>query len=74
MIINRVKPGATVEECIRFVPDRNYNDSSYDLSWDKITQLGWRAEVPFEQGLDKVISWFLSIDINKHWPDLLCGQ
>lgn len=70
MIIERIRPDSTVEECIKFVADRNYNDASYDISWNKLTQLGWHAEIPFTEGLDRVISWFSSIDVHKHWPNL----
>jgi dTDP-glucose 4,6-dehydratase len=44
---------------IRFVPDRPGHDLRYALDCTKIkTELGWRPEIPFEEGLRQTIRWY----------------
>ena len=44
---------------IRFVADRPAHDRRYAVDCTKIeTELGWRAKVPFEEGLRQTIQWY----------------
>lgn len=50
--------------------DRPFNDERYRLDWSKITQLGWKPLVPFEQGLREIFKWHQQNDLRKnHWND-----
>jgi len=50
---------------IRFVADRPGHDRRYAIEPRKIeTELGWKAEVPFEAGLADTVAWYLE---NEAW-------
>jgi len=44
---------------IKFVKDRPGHDFRYGINSKKIRSLGWSSKIPFEQGLDRTISWYL---------------
>jgi dTDP-glucose 4,6-dehydratase len=52
------------ETMIECVADRPGHDFRYSLDYEKIHHLGWKPQVPFEQGLQKTIGWYTS---NKWW-------
>lgn len=53
------------ESLITHVADRLGHDRRYALATNKITnELGWRAEVPFAEGLRRTIRWYLE---NQAW-------
>jgi dTDP-glucose 4,6-dehydratase len=55
------------ETQIEFVKDRPGHDLRYALNCDKLTrETGWRAQVAFENGLDRTIDWYLA---NRVWLD-----
>ncbi len=46
---------------IRHVPDRPGHDRRYAIDCSKIErELGWRPEVPFEEGLRQTVEWYRS--------------
>jgi hypothetical protein len=46
---------------IRFVRDRPGHDRRYAMDSSKIErELGWRARIPFEEGLTETIRWYES--------------
>ncbi len=45
-------------ELITFVQDRLGHDQRYALDCSRIHDLGWKPELPFEQGLDLTIAWY----------------
>lgn len=47
---------------IRHVPDRPGHDWRYALDSSKMLALGWRPQVPFEQGLQETFAFTCSID------------
>jgi dTDP-glucose 4,6-dehydratase len=50
---------------IRFVTDRPGHDRRYAMDASKIMkELGWRVQVPFEEGLRQTIEWYLA---NTEW-------
>lgn len=50
---------------IKHVKDRPAHDRRYSLNADKIRQeLGWKPEVPFEQGMKLTIDWYIK---NREW-------
>ena len=53
------------EGLIRFVKDRPGHDYRYSLNTKKIeSQIGWKAKVKFEEGLQKTVKWYLD---NLDW-------
>ena len=46
------------ESLISFVADRPGHDFRYSLAWDRLAGLGWKPEVPFEQGMAQTIEWY----------------
>ena len=46
------------------VADRKGHDRRYSLSTAKLQGVGWRPEVPFEEGLREVVTWYRN---NEWW-------
>ncbi len=54
-------------DLITFVKDRPGHDFRYSLNTDKIEkELGWKAKVKFEEGIQKTVNWYLS---NLDWVE-----
>ena len=49
---------------IRHVPDRPGHDRRYSLDTSKLQSLGWRPEVPFDEGLAETVAWYRD---NEWW-------
>ena len=48
------------EDLIEFVEDRKGHDYRYAIDFSKIkNELGWSPKTPFEEGINKTISWYL---------------
>ncbi|MDR9392424.1 MAG: dTDP-glucose 4,6-dehydratase [Trueperaceae bacterium] len=63
--------GAPHAERIAHVPDRPGHDRRYAVDPTRAeTDLGWRAEVPFEDGLRATVAWYLA---NGAWVDAVRG-
>ena len=45
-------------ELIEFVIDRPGHDRRYSLSSEKLNGLGWRAQIRFEDGLERTVEWY----------------
>ena len=43
------------KQWITYIPDRPYNDKRYYISNQKLKQLGWTINIPFQEGLEKMI-------------------
>ncbi|MBK3333186.1 dTDP-glucose 4,6-dehydratase [Persephonella atlantica] len=55
------------EELITFVKDRPGHDFRYSLNTEKIEkEIGWKAKVKFEEGLEKTVAWYLD---NIQWVE-----
>ena len=65
-ILDELHPaGAPHEDLITFVEDRPGHDWRYALDPARIeNELGWRACIPFEDGLRQTVAWYLA---NEHW-------
>jgi dTDP-glucose 4,6-dehydratase len=64
--VDRFRPDAAPhEKLITFVTDRPGHDARYAIDPSKIErELGWRASIPLEEGLEKTIAWYLA---NRDW-------
>src|SRR5581483_2659180 len=51
-------------DSIEFVTDRPGHDRRYSLSSEKLQGLGWRAQVGFEEGLERTVDWYRE---NEWW-------
>lgn len=59
------KNGRSYRELIAFVKDRPGHDLRYAIDCSKIEkELGWRPEMPFDQGMRQTVKWYLD---NREW-------
>ena len=65
LIIKKVKDTDNYSEHIEYVKDRNFNDFRYLINSNKLEKLGWKANIEFEEGLQKTIEYFKINKINK---------
>ena len=57
------------ESLITYVTDRKGHDLRYAIDHTKIsTELGWQAQMTFEEGLQRAIRWYLE---NRAWWEKL---
>ena len=57
---------------VEHVTDRPGHDRRYSLSSEKVRTLGWAAQVRFEQGLEKTVSWYR--DNPSWWEPIRSGD
>ncbi len=61
------------EGLIRFVKDRPGHDFRYAMDFSKIeSQLGWRPEIDFEEGLRSTVDWYLGH--KTWWEKIISGE
>ncbi len=60
------------EDLIEYVGDRLGHDVRYSLSSEKTEALGWKAEVSFDEGLERTVAWYR--DNRDWWRDLRSGE
>lgn len=41
------------------IKDRDFNDQRYHINSDKLYKLGWKEEIPFDDGIEKTIKFYL---------------
>jgi dTDP-glucose 4,6-dehydratase len=52
------------ESLIEYVTDRPGHDRRYSLSAARLEALGWRAAIPFDEGIERTVSWYRE---NEWW-------
>ena len=65
-LVKLLKSSDEVDNYLEFVEDRNFNDFRYSISNDKLVELGWRESVPFEEGIQQTVDWYLK-NYKGHW-------
>ena len=55
MLIKKIKGSVKIDDFIKYVPDRPFNDSRYYISNDKLINLGWKIKTPFKSGIKRLI-------------------
>jgi UDP-glucose 4,6-dehydratase len=50
--------GESFDDCVRFVADRPFNDRRYAISWDKISNLGWKPKHTLPQEIPAIVAWY----------------
>ena len=61
-----------IEDTIEYVEDRLGHDRRYSLSSSKTEGLGWKAEVPFEEGIARTVEWYR--DNPGWWEPIRSGE
>jgi dTDP-glucose 4,6-dehydratase len=58
---------------INFVEDRKGHDRRYAIDPLKIEKdLGWKPEMPFDEGIEETIKWYISND--QWWERIISGE
>lgn len=67
------KTQGTARKLITFIKDRPGHDKRYAIDAGKLkTELGWRPETNFENGIEQTIDWYLS---NREWlENIISGE
>jgi dTDP-glucose 4,6-dehydratase len=60
------------ESLIEHVTDRPGHDLRYSLASDKVQALGWQAQVHFDEGLERTVSWYR--DNESWWEPIRSGE
>ena len=68
-LLEDLKPGEKVEDWIRFVEDRNFNDKRYWIQCEPLKELGWTQQWSLEEGLKKTVEWFRQVDRKTYWTN-----
>jgi 3,5-epimerase/4-reductase len=57
ILIKKIKNASDndYKEWITFIEDRPFNDQRYYISNQKLKELGWKIEIKFEEGIDRLI-------------------
>lgn len=68
-----VKSPGTARKLITFIKDRPGHDKRYAIDAEKLkTELCWRPETEFENGIEQTIDWYLS---NREWlENIISGE
>jgi dTDP-glucose 4,6-dehydratase len=59
------------ETLIEHVEDRPGHDRRYSLASTKLAELGWKAEIPFDEGIERTVAWYR--DNEDWWGPLRSG-
>ena len=70
-VVRKVAEFLGVEPRIVYVRDRPVQDPLYLLSTEKVSKLGWRPTVSFEEGLRETVRWYVE---NRWWWEPLVGD
>jgi dTDP-glucose 4,6-dehydratase len=72
-VVHRILELAGANESqIEFVTDRLGHDRRYSLSSAKLNELGWSAQVRFEEGLERTVDWYR--DNAWWWEPIRTGE
>jgi len=51
-------PVSEFNKCVRWIPDRPFNDNDYCVDGSKLNALGWKQRVDFQSGLAMTVEWY----------------
>jgi dTDP-glucose 4,6-dehydratase len=60
------------ESLMEYVTDRPGHDRRYSLASDKVSALGWQAQVHFAEGLERTVAWYR--DNADWWEPIRSGE
>lgn len=58
-LIQIMCPGQKLKDKTVTVEDRPFNDHRYHIDSQKLSKLGWKQEIQFEEGLKSTVKWYL---------------
>ena len=64
LLLTKIKPDQKIEDNVKYVTDRNFNDRRYAIDYTKLKLLGWKEKINFTDGIQKTINW---IQNNKNY-------
>jgi dTDP-D-glucose 4,6-dehydratase len=60
MLLHLIKGGdEKIEDWVEYTKDRNFNDFRYAIDTTKLNAIGWKKSVPFHEGLNKTLEWYI---------------
>ena len=59
------------ESLVTFVEDRPGHDLRYGVSSDRLRELGWAPQVPFDDGLARTVAWYRD---HRDWVDAMRAE
>ncbi|MEO8476165.1 MAG: dTDP-glucose 4,6-dehydratase [Actinomycetota bacterium] len=59
------------ESLVTFVEDRPGHDLRYGVSSDRLRELGWAPEVPFDDGLARTVDWYRD---HRDWVEVMRAE
>ena len=66
MLLHLIKGGdEKIEDWVEYTKDRNFNDFRYAIDTTKLNAIGWKKSVPFHEGLNKTLEWYIKNDITN---------
>jgi dTDP-glucose 4,6-dehydratase len=72
-VLRPMDGGGSYREQVRFVQDRPGHDRRYAVDCGKLErEIGWRARVPFDEGVELTVRWYLEND--AWWRPLRRGR
>jgi dTDP-glucose 4,6-dehydratase len=57
-VLALMRPGASVQDHVVHVPDRNFNDFRYAIDSAPLRALGWSEGIAFDDGLRQTVGWY----------------
>ncbi len=60
------------ESLIEHVEDRLGHDRRYSLASDRVRELGWEAQVGFDEGIERTVAWYR--DNERWWGPIRSGE
>jgi UDP-glucose 4,6-dehydratase len=48
----------TLDDSVKFVKDRPFNDRRYSISWEKISELGWKPKHHLPKDIPAIVDWY----------------
>ena len=64
LLIKKIKNTDNYEKYIEYVKDRPFNDKRYFITNEKLKKLGWKQEINFEDGLNRLLKE-KEVNLNK---------
>jgi dTDP-glucose 4,6-dehydratase len=72
-VLHPMNGGGSYREQVQFVQDRPGHDRRYAVDCGKLErEIGWRARVPFDEGVELTVRWYLEND--AWWRPLRRGR
>ena len=58
LLISILKPSSNINDWLEFIKDRDFNDLRYNISTNKLKELGWTKQTNFNQGISQTITYY----------------